>query len=167
MARKVFFSFHYEKDNWRVSQVRNIGKIEENEILLDNKWEEVKKKGDVAIRNWIDTNLKNRSCTIVLVGEETANRKWINYEIKEAWNNGKAVLGIYIHKLKDRWGNQSKKGMNPFDFFTMGETKTKFSSIVKCYNPPFQRSTDVYNYIKKNIEEWVEEAIKIRNLYKL
>lgn len=31
MARKVFFSFHYQPDNWRVSQVRNIGVIEGNQ----------------------------------------------------------------------------------------------------------------------------------------
>ena len=31
MARKAFFSFHYQPDNWRVSQVRNIGVIEGNQ----------------------------------------------------------------------------------------------------------------------------------------
>lgn len=28
MKRKVFYSFHYEKDVFRVQQVRNIGKLE-------------------------------------------------------------------------------------------------------------------------------------------
>lgn len=28
MARRVFTSFHYVPDNWRASQVRNMGKIE-------------------------------------------------------------------------------------------------------------------------------------------
>ncbi len=32
--------------------------------------------------------MKYRSCTVVLVGENTANRKWINHEIVESWNAG-------------------------------------------------------------------------------
>ena len=27
MARRVFFSFHYQRDIWRVNQIRNIGEI--------------------------------------------------------------------------------------------------------------------------------------------
>lgn len=38
---------------------------------------------------------------VVLIGEDTAKRKWVKYEIKKAWNEGKGVLGIYIHNLKD------------------------------------------------------------------
>lgn len=35
MARRVFYSFHYVPDNWRVSQVRNIGAIEDNKPAKD------------------------------------------------------------------------------------------------------------------------------------
>lgn len=162
--RQVFYSFHYKPDNWRVSQIRNIGQIEGNKPASDNKWEEVKKKGDKAIRNWIDENLKYRSCTIVLVGENTAKRKWIDYEIEKSWNDGKGVLGIYIHNLKDSNGKKANKGANPFEHFTFKDGK-KLSSVVKCYNPPYTSSKDVYNYIKENLEDWIEEAIKIREQY--
>ena len=37
MIRKVFFSFHYKRDNWRAAQVRNIGVIEGNKTVSDNK----------------------------------------------------------------------------------------------------------------------------------
>lgn len=159
--RQVFFSFHYVPDNWRVSQIRNIGQIEDNKPVSDNKWEEVKGKGNQAIQNWIDENLKNRTCTVILIGENTAGRKWIDYEIKKSWDDGKGVVGIYIHNLKNSKGEQSKMGINPFEHFTVGEKK--LSSIVKCYNPPYSASTDVYNYIKNNLEKWIEEAIAIRN----
>jgi hypothetical protein len=33
MAKKCFLSFHYKPDNWRVSQVRQIGAIEEQPLL--------------------------------------------------------------------------------------------------------------------------------------
>lgn len=54
-----------------------------------------------AIKKWINDNMDYRSCVVVLVGEETANRYWVKYEIKKAWNDGKGLLGIYIHNLKD------------------------------------------------------------------
>ena len=110
MARRVFYSFHYEADSWRASQVRNIGTIEGNRPVSDNAWEQVKRGGDKAIQNWIDGQLKGRSCTIVLIGANTAGRKWINYEIKKSWNEGKGLLGIHIHNLRDRDGFQSAKG---------------------------------------------------------
>ena len=46
MTRRVFYSFHYEPDNWRAAQVRKIGSIEGNSPALDNDWETVKKGGD-------------------------------------------------------------------------------------------------------------------------
>lgn len=91
--RQVFYSFHYENDVRRAAQIKNIGVIEGNEPVSPNEWEEVKKKGDAAIENWIDKNMQNRTCLIVLIGEKTANRKWINYEIKHAWKRGNGSIG--------------------------------------------------------------------------
>lgn len=162
MARKVFFSFHYENDNWRASQVRNIWVVEWNEPVSDNDWEKIK-WDDERIKEWINDQLEWRSCAIVLIWKETAWRKWINYEIKESWNKGKWVVWIYIHNLKDKDGNQTQKWENPFDRFNI--SGIKLSDIVKAYNPPYKASKDVYNYIAENIQNWVEEAIKIRNQY--
>lgn len=160
MARKAFFSFHYKPDCWRASQVRNIGIIEGNKPVSDNDWETITKQGDGAIEKWIDGQLSGKSCAVVLIGANTAGRKWINYEILKAWNDGKGVVGIYVHNLKDQAETQSSKGKNPFDTFTIGQAK--MSSIVKAYDPPFSTSTNVYSHIKDNLEDWVEEAIAIR-----
>jgi len=163
MARRVFFSFHYIPDAWRVSQIRNIGTIEENKPASDNDWETVKKGGDEAIKRWINNQLEGRSCTVVLIGTETAGRKWINYEIEKSWNDGKGIFGIFIHNLKDSNGKQSTKGKNPFTGFNI--KGTPLDSIVKAYDPPYSDSKDVYNYIANNIEKWIEEAITIRGKY--
>lgn len=163
MVRKVFYSFYYKEDNWRASQVRNIGVIEGNQPVSDNDWEQVKKGGDEAIKEWINSQLNGRSCTIVLIGTNTAGRKWINYEIEKSWNERKGLLGIYIHNLKDKDGYQSKKGRNPFDDFTLNGKA--LSQIVNAYDPPFFDSKRVYEYIQNNIAKWVEEAISIRSNY--
>ncbi len=44
--RQVFFSFEYNKDAWRASQVRNMGKVDNSSTFSDNDWEEVKEKTD-------------------------------------------------------------------------------------------------------------------------
>ena len=42
MACCVFYSFHYNADNARASQVRNMGVVEGNRPATDNEWEQVK-----------------------------------------------------------------------------------------------------------------------------
>ena len=165
MARQVFFSFHYKPDNWRASQVRNMGVIEGNPSVKDNDWETITKGGDAAIQKWINDQLSGRSCTVVLIGAETAGRKWINYEIEKTWNDGKGLVGVHVHKLKDVSGNQTSQGSNPFSTFTMNKDGSSLANVVKTYNPPHLTSTDAYNYIRSNLDAWVEEAVKIRANY--
>jgi len=50
MAESAFFSFHYDRDAWRVQQVINMGKLEGQPLLSAQKWEEVKRRGDQAIK---------------------------------------------------------------------------------------------------------------------
>lgn len=163
MARRVFYSFHYKPDNWRASQVRNIGAIEGNRPATDNDWETITKGGDDKIKKWIAEQMEGKSCALVLIGSNTAKRKWINYEIVKAWNDKKGVVGVYVHNLKDSDEEQSTKGSNPFASIKYGETGKMLSSIVKAYDPSFSTSKEVYDHIKENLAAWVEEAITIRS----
>ena len=167
MARQVFYSFHYKPDNWRVSTVRQIGAIDGNKAASDNDWEEVTDGGDEEIEKWIKKQMKGRSCVLVLIGKDTANRKWINYEITHAWTQGKGIVGIHIHNLKNSDGEQTTKGENPFSYFTLDVDgkKKNLDKILKTYNAPYTDSKKVYNYIKDNIEDWIEDAIAIRKKY--
>jgi len=163
MTRHVFYSFHYKPDVMRVSQVRNIGALEANKPTRDNDWETVASGKDPAIKKWITGQMEGRSCTVVLVGENTANRKWINHEIIKSWDEGMGVVGICIHGLKNTDGYIAIQGKNPFDFIDYGDTGKKLSTIVKCYNPAGSNSKERYAWIAKHLENAVEEAIKIRN----
>lgn len=162
MKRQVFFSFHYSNDNWRASQVRNMGRVSGESTFSDNEWEEVKLKSDAMIESWIDNQMAKRSCVVVLIGENTAGRKWINYEIKKAIELDKGIVGIYIHNLKDRLGNQNNQGRNPFDDFKLPRTGRSLSSYIRCYNSPFFTSNYVYEDIQSNMEELIEYAISHR-----
>jgi hypothetical protein len=160
MAKKVFYSFHFDNDVMRVQQIRNIGVIEDNKPVSANEWETVRRGNDPAIEKWIDGNMKYRDCVVVLVGEDTANREWVKHEIKKAWNDGRGLVGIHIHNLKCPRNGIGRQGSNPFDQFTVGGTS--LAAIVRCYNP---NSWDAYGDIKNNLEMWVDEAIRIRKNY--
>lgn len=162
--RQVFFSFEYMKDNWRASQVRNMGKVSNDSTFSDNDWEEVKYKTDENIKRWINDQLEMRSCVVVLIGETTANRKWINYEIEQAYKKNKGLVGIYIHNLKDKNSNQSNKGKNPFDY-VYDYKGNKLSDHVKTFDSSYITSNLVYNDINNNIENLIEDAIKNGGLY--
>jgi len=161
MARRCFYSFYYKEDCFRAAQVRSIGSIEGNRPASDNDWEAITGGGDWAIKRWIAEQMKGKSCTIVLVGSNTAGRKWINYEIEESWKKGMGVVGIHIYNLKDSRSMTSQKGQNPFSYIQYDATR-RLSSIVKCYDPGGYTSKESYAWIKRNLSAAVEEAINIR-----
>lgn len=161
--RNCFYSFYYIPDNWRAATVRSIGSIEGNAPTSDNNWESIKKVGEAAIKKWIADQMKGKSCIVVLVGTNTAGRKWIIHEIIKGWDDRKGVVGIHVHGLKDKDGKFSTKGSNPFDSIAYGNSGKKLSSIVKCYNPQGSNSKERYDWITKYLANAVEEAITIRN----
>jgi hypothetical protein len=155
--RQVFYSFHFDKDVMRVQQVRNMGSLEANTPVSPQDWETVKRGGDRAIEKWIDENMKNRSCVIVLIGQDTSKRPWVKYEIEKAWKEKRAVLGIHIHNVKCPNKGIADKGKNPFENYTFKNSRGNIVSI-PCKDP---KAGDAYNDIKNNIEKWIEEAIAI------
>ncbi len=80
---------------------------------------------------------------MVLIGSETADREWVEYEIKESYKKGSGLLGIYIHNVKDLNGKTSEKGKNP---------------ITKCRI----RNIETYDWVRdngyNNLSQWVENA---------
>lgn len=161
MARKFLYSFHYQRDGWIASKVRNIGIVEGNPPASDNKWEEIKRGGDAGIKRWIDEQLENRTCTIVLIGSETAERHWVKYEIERSWSSGKGVVGIRIHQILDHNQQASAMGSNPFDSISLADGR-RMSSLVKVYDPSYLSSPDVYAHISQNLAGWIETAIVSR-----
>lgn len=116
MARRVFFSFHYQRDVWRVNQIRNLHEIIGTAAAGFHDaslWEEAKRKGDATIKKMIDDALYNTSVTVVFIGNKTAGRTYINYEIQKSIDRGNGLVGIQIHHLKDRNGNVDPAGATP------------------------------------------------------
>ncbi len=104
--RNVFFSFHYE-DVFRVNQIRNSYRFKGSAVagFRDaSLWEEAKKKGDRAIKAMIDRALDRTTVTCVLIGQNTHQREYVEYEIQESAQRGNGLIGIRIHNIKDQNG---------------------------------------------------------------
>lgn len=158
MTRKVFFSFHYERDSIRAGQVRSSNvvkndKIKTSDFIDSGKWEEIKRGGELAIKNWIAEQLNDTSVTVVLIGAKTSERKWIKYEIDESLKKGNGLVGIYIHQCKKFDGSTDIKGKNPFDnlYLNRNGRKVFLSEIYKTYD---WIDNDGYNYMG----DWIEKA---------
>jgi hypothetical protein len=146
MARKVFFSFHYQRDLWRVNIVRNSGVIDGvaaagfHDASL---WEETKRKGDDAIKRLINDGLNGTTVTVVLIGAETSGRKFVTYEIEKSIAYGNGLLGIYINNIKDKDGRTDALGSIP-------------TALSKSGAP-------IYTWEYGKLGEWVEKAYKKAN----
>ena len=189
MARRVFFSFHYERDVWRAFIVRNSwvtkGNFESAGFIDAVEFEKIKRQGDESIKRWINEQLEGTSVTVVLIGSETYLRDWVRYEIVKSFDRGNALLGVYIHNIKNQFEMTDIKGPNPFEYVGVFIDKngngtyrerndnkwTKFSLYPKCglNFPEKYRTNEDYKFNSKlydwknddgynNLGDWIEEA---------
>ena len=149
--RRVFFSFDWD-DVWHVNQIRHSwvtkGSYEAAGFIDVADIEGVKKAKDYAIKNWIDQQLNGTSVSCVLIGSQTANSRWVLYEIKASLEKRNGLLGVYIHNVKDQNGDPSPPGKSPIH------------NLYSSYNyvcPHFHYDwvcDDGYN----NLGHWIEQA---------
>lgn len=135
MARRVFFSFHYERDIWRVSQVRNSW-LTKPDREAAGFWdaatrEQIKARGNAAIKKWIKNNLKGTSVTVVLIGKETSSRRWVRYEIEESIAKGNDIIGVRIHQLRNKDSQTDRPGSLDFGLVDGEHT---FSELFPVYD---------------------------------
>jgi hypothetical protein len=114
--------------------------IEEAGFIDAAEFEKVKKKGDAAIKAWIDGQLKGTTVTVVLVGQDTCSSKWVQYEIEASKKRGDGLLGIDISKIKDMSGNRSER---------CGQIPTGYPFYLWFKNKGYE-----------NLGTWVEDAAK-------
>ena len=109
IKKNVFIS-HHHKDDGLVDkmtsllskngcEIRNssIRAKPANQERLDNGL--VKEK---TIERLLRMKMSWAGTVIVLVGKETHTRPWVNWEITEAQRQGKNIVGVYEHGLKDK-----------------------------------------------------------------
>lgn len=148
MSRRVFFSFHYQRDIWRVNQIRNIPNITgctAAGFQDASLWEDAKGRGDIAVKRLIDDGLMNTSVTVVCIGAKTAGRKYINYEIEQSMLRGNGIVGIQIHHLKGRDVFSDSVGEIPHKLKANGYKVYKYVDYGKLANRIEEAAQDAGN----------------------
>lgn len=159
MARRTFFSFYFQRDAWRVSQVRNSNivqaEVDGTPYLDKADWEKVQR--DEGIKSWIDRQLSGTSVTVVLIGTQTYGREWVNYEIDKSWRRANGMIGIFIHGIRDQSGASDQRGRNPFSWFNIGSDQSNsMAKYVRLYDW-------VLDDGRSNMGKWIERSYEERS----
>lgn len=107
--RNVFIS-HHHKDDTQIDKMASLLKkngcdIRNSSIRAKPANQERLDKGlikDSTIRRLLRMKMSWAGTVIVLVGKETHTRPWVNWEIQEAQRQGKNIVGVYEHGLKEK-----------------------------------------------------------------
>ena len=144
MAHKVFVSYHHANDQAKADYLRT--EYGENNTLLDRSLDEAyEDMTDDEILAAIRTeHLKDSTVTIVLIGSETANRKWVDWEIY-------ASLRPY--------GERSRNGLLGIYLPTAGETPARLQDNIDLG----YAVTMKWENISWQLESKIEEAYNNRN----
>ncbi|MEQ8392947.1 MAG: TIR domain-containing protein [Thalassospira sp.] len=125
MAKRVFFSFHYQDvADFRANVVRNHWMTKPNRgeagFFDASVWEEAKKDSNLAIKRLINVGLTNTSCTCVLIGSHTYARQWVHYEMFKSIAKGNYLFGVHINEIRGRDQQTKALGVNPFEYTALG-----------------------------------------------
>ncbi len=161
MARKIFFSFHYQRDIFRVNVVRNHYLTKGSYTIAGywdhSLWEETRLRGDTALKRLIQTGLDGTSVTVVLIGAETSRRPWVNYEIKQSLARGNGFLGIRINSIPDPQRAVDHSGLNPLDNALATDQWGYTRALSSFYSTYDWVADDGYN----NLGTWVDRSAQI------
>lgn len=157
MAQSVFYSFHYDNDVKRVQLVRNIDVLSGQPLLEAQDWETVRRQGKVGIEKWIHRQMNYKKAVIVLVGQQTASREWVLYEIRKAWLDKRPLLGVRIHGLSSM-GSVDRPGTNPFTAATSSAGVPLFDPTVRDVNGRVD-SKATREQLRLNLARWSDQGV--------
>jgi hypothetical protein len=140
----VFFSFHYSHDYDRITRIMESFTSKTGNtctpFITDDEIERMKREGLESILTWIETEVSKADAVVLLIGEHSYGRYFIDYEIAMAKKYNIPVIGIYIDQIPDRTGALGKR------------------------NSELWNDIQVYDWINDqgeiNIDSWIEKKIE-------
>lgn len=127
-VRHTFFSFHYLPDNQRAQVVKQSWVTKPDRAaagFFDSSAFESKKRPDDVLKGFLNEQLKGTSVTCVLIGEETALRPWVRYELVRSFYRGNGLFGVRVHGIRNFAQQIGKAGENPFDMLAYSVVKDR------------------------------------------
>jgi MTH538 TIR-like domain (DUF1863) len=103
MERRHIFISHHHADDAKVDQLTDLlqrggSDVRNSSVRMkpanQRRFDEGRVK-DETIRRLLRMKISWASTVVVLIGQETHSRPWVNWEIKEANTQGKRIIGVY------------------------------------------------------------------------
>lgn len=99
----IFIS-HYGEDENSLhilkTRLRSSGCDVRNSSVEKKKYRPYKVK-DATIARYLRICIRWAKTFVVMIGEHTHERPWVNYEIRSAYRQGKNIVGIYMNGCKN------------------------------------------------------------------
>lgn len=129
MAKKVFFSFHYQdvidfranvvRQHWQMKPDREAAGFFDKSV-----WETAKGTNPTAVKRLIHSALDGTSVTCILAGSNTYERPWVRYEIMKSFRKGNHLLAVHINSIAGKDKATKPKGPNPLDYLGVSYSAT-------------------------------------------
>ncbi len=138
MAKRVFFSFHYQDVmDFRAKVVRNhwVTKPDREAAgFFDaSVWESAKKSGELSVKRLINSAIRNTSATVVLIGAHTYSRRWVRCEVMKSIEKWNILVGIHINSIPDKYKSVKPLGQNPLEYLAISiERDGSRIRLVEC-----------------------------------
>ena len=115
--RHCFFIFDYDDDLARARHIESLDLAVATAAAGfddDADWKAAVAKGGDAVKALIDNAILATSATVVLIGERTAERDYVDYAIERSIKRQNGILGIFVHDIPDASGATAAKGRAPY-----------------------------------------------------
>ena len=99
----IFISHHGKDDNHLQSLKQRLkaSGYDARNSSVDSTKHQARRPSDAVIARYLKGCIKWAGTFICLIGESTHTRPWVNFEIRQAYLQGKNIVGIYKHGCKD------------------------------------------------------------------
>lgn len=97
MPKSVFVSYVYEDRHWKdkVIEWAGAGRLGWD-IVATAETRDVRQDGERAVRAYLSPKLTGAAVVLVLVGQNTHNHAWVEYEVNHALSQRKKVVLVRI-----------------------------------------------------------------------
>ncbi|MCK9482195.1 MAG: TIR domain-containing protein [Bacteroidia bacterium] len=103
MKNKNVFISHKGEDDEHIQKLKSL--LESKGYNLKNSSIDSSKPNDAHSEEYIKSILRPRiewaGTLICLIGDKTAQSKWVNWEIEYATKEGKNIVGVFLHGATD------------------------------------------------------------------
>ena len=93
MSKSVFISFAGNNRDWvnKINRWNQDGLLGSG-IYISSERNDYRQEGDARIKQELSQLIQGASVVLFLIGQDTHNRYWVDYEVQQAQQRGKRIL---------------------------------------------------------------------------